>query len=106
MEITNKDFELVDNYLDGTLSDEELALFRIRMQDDEFAGLLRFQQALRKELAQPSLLGRNDLKQAEKFYLEYRTQRKRSLSEALSSKWWFVAVAVMCFTSLLIALLF
>jgi hypothetical protein len=106
MEITDKDFELVDNYLDGTLSDEELALFRIRMQDDEFAGLVRFQQALRKELSQPSLLGRNELNRAEEFYLEYRNQRKRSISEAFSSKWWFVAVAVMCFTSLLIALLF
>lgn len=106
MEITNKDFELVDNYLDGTLSEEELALFRIRMQDDEFTDLLRFQQALRKELAQPSLLGRAEINQAEKFYLEYRTQQKRSLMENFHWKWWFVAVTLICFTSLLLVLLF
>lgn len=105
MEITDKDFELVDNYLDETLSAEELALFRIRMQDEEFADLLRFQQALRKELAQPSLLGRDELSQAEAFYQEYREQRKRGLSDTLHSKWWFVAVVLVCFTSLLIVLL-
>lgn len=105
MEITDKDFELVDNYLDETLSQEELALFRIRMQDEEFAGLLRFQQALRKELAQPSLLRRDDLSQAETFYHEYRDQQKRGIADTLHSKWWFLAVVLVCFTSLLIVLL-
>jgi|GEM_PF-2470987 len=105
MEITDKDFELVDNYLDETLSQEELALFRIRMHDEEFAGLLRFQQALRKELAQPSLLGRDEQSKAESFYHEYREQKKRGLSDTLHSKWWFLAVALVCFTSLLIVLL-
>lgn len=104
MEITDKDFELVDNYLDGTLSDEELALFRIRLQDEEFSGLLRFQQALRKELEQPGLFGNVDLPQAENFYLEYKNARRRRMSEGLYSKWWIVAVALMCFTSLVLAL--
>jgi hypothetical protein len=51
MEITEKDFELIDNYLEGTLSREEQALFSIRMQDDEFTGFLRFQQNLKEEFS-------------------------------------------------------
>ncbi|MDX5321248.1 MAG: hypothetical protein LPK45_09040 [Bacteroidota bacterium] len=104
MEITDKDFELVDNYLEGNLSDEEIALFRIRMQDGEFAGLLRFQQQLRKELNQPSLLGIDQWSQAEHFYHEYKSQRRRRFVEGLYSKWWMLAVAIMCFTSVLLAL--
>ncbi|MBI1223272.1 MAG: hypothetical protein GC180_11760 [Bacteroidetes bacterium] len=105
MEITDKDFELVDNYLDGTLSAEELALFRIRLQDEEFSGLLRFQQALRKELEQPSLFGHDDLNNAENFYLEYKNARRRRMTEGLYSKWWMVVVAALCFTSLVLALI-
>lgn len=105
MEITDKDFELVDNYLDGTLSDEELALFRIRMHDEEFAGLLHFQQELRKELNQPSLLSPSPMQRADTYYQEYRLHSKRRVTEALNSKWWFLLVAVMCLTAVLVSLI-
>jgi|SRR5690606_19488105 len=106
MEITDKDFELVDNYLDGTLTDEEQALFRIRMQDDEFAGLLRFQQQLRKELSYPSLLSSNpNTNQTDFYYDEFRLNRKKRIGDSLSSKMWFLAVAVLCLSALLLVLL-
>lgn len=105
MEITDKDFELVDNYLDGTLTDEEHALFRIRMQDEEFAGLLRFQQQLRKELQHPSLLLNESMREAGTYYHEFRMSRKRRIADAISSKMWFLAVAVVCLSALLLVLL-
>ena len=105
MEITDKDFELVDNYLDGTLSSEEKALFHIRMQDEEFAGLVRFQQELRKELFTQGS-ERESLFHADRYYQEYRLHRKKRLSDTFNSKWWFLAAAILCFGTLLAALLF
>ncbi len=93
MEINERDLELVDAYFDGNLSDEELALFRIRMQDEEFEHFVRFQRQLRDEF--------NESKSREPLYtpLRYSSQRGQ-LAREMGSKLWYVMVATLIIAAL------
>lgn len=102
MEITDKDFELADNYLDGTLSQEELALFRIRMQDEEFAGLVNFQKGLRQTLGD---IANAQMAAGSLSPQQQRQFNKQKVSESLYSAIWFIVVAGICLTSLLLTLI-
>ncbi len=102
MEITDKDVELIDNYLEGNLTEEEQALFRIRMQDEAFAGFVRFQNELQEELQ-----AHNKPAEQPQSPLGYNVDlnKKASIARELGSKLWFTLIATMIVAALLSALL-
>jgi len=101
MEITDKDVELIDNYLDGSLSEEEEALFHIRMQDDEFAGFVKFQKHLKEELY-PSDRPTNN---TTPLGYEVNLHRRLGVARQLSTKLWFALISTLIVVALLAALL-
>lgn len=99
MEITNKDFELVDNYLENNLTDEEAALFRIRMQDEEFAHFVKFQRELNEMIygkAKTTFIGEP---------MAQRLKRKELSSRAFGSIIWISIVSLMVGVALISALI-
>lgn len=97
MEITNKDFELVDNFLDNSLSQEEAALFRIRMQDEEFSDFVKFQKELRVIIS-----GKPE---PEVRAFESRLKQKEVSSRAFASALWISSVLIMTGVALLFVLM-
>lgn len=104
MRLSDKDIELADAYFEGRLSEEEMAFFRIKMQDEDFEGFVKFQQKLREEIeaqtaiSAPTLTAKPKIKN--NLQLD-RSQTAHNVSKELGSTMWYVLVASLVLVALL-----